>query len=224
MPQFKNVGSILKYYRELKGYTIDDISSKTYIKVKYLQALEDGNNEILPPSLFVLSYIKHYAKVLELDAENLVNLYKEEFNIKDTNYNNNFSSKVNNYSKESEKMNLDELFDNNQDININTDKPIIEEKPFFIESKKLENNNNINKNEEIVKEANNIILEARKQAEQIIENAKEQANLIVSQANKVRIEAYLYADDLFKKLELEISKMLREVRNGREFLKDKKTN
>lgn len=231
MPQFKTVGSILKYYRELKGYTIDDISSKTYIKVKYLQALEDGNNQILPPSFFVLSYIKHYAKILELEAEYLIGLYKEEFNIKDNNSNfSNFDSKINKYNNETEsnKMDLDEFFDDNKNHNINKDKPIIEDKPFFIkeESKNIElkeNNMRMDNNQELKKEANDLILEAKRQAEEIISNAKNQANVIINQANKVRIESYIYADDLFKKLETEISKMLKEVRNGRDFLKDKKT-
>jgi len=224
MPQFKSVGSILKHYRELNGYSIEDISNKTYIKIKYLQALEEGNTDILPPALFVLSYIKHYAKVLELEPEYLVNLYKEEFNIKD---NNNFNSKIKYNSNENQKMDLDEFFDDNKITNVTKDKPSIEDKPFFIKndvkSNKLEKENvNMNNNEDLKKEVSDIILEAKRQAEEIITNAKNQASIIINQANKIKIESYIYADNLFKKLELEISKMLKEVRNGREFLKEQK--
>jgi cell division septum initiation protein DivIVA len=124
-------------------------------------------------------------------------------------------------------MDLDEFFDDNKIINVAKDKPSIEDKPFFIKndvkSNKLEKENvNMNNNEDLKKEVSDIILEAKRQAEEIITNAKNQASIIINQANKIKIESYIYADNLFKKLELEISKMLKEVRNGREFLKEQK--
>ena len=42
------IGEILKEARIEQGYTLDDLQQTTKIQKRYLQAIEDGNVDILP--------------------------------------------------------------------------------------------------------------------------------------------------------------------------------
>lgn len=83
-PGFESVGQILKYYRELKGLSLEEVSKRTYIKLKYLNSLEENLQDIMPAPVYVYSYIKHYAKLLGLEGGELVKLYQKQCNINDS--------------------------------------------------------------------------------------------------------------------------------------------
>jgi transcriptional regulator with XRE-family HTH domain len=82
-PGFDSVGQILKYYRELKGLSLEEVSKRTYIKLKYLNSLEENLQDVMPAPVYVYSYIKHYAKLLGLEGGELVKLYQKQCNIND---------------------------------------------------------------------------------------------------------------------------------------------
>ena len=60
----------LRHERERRGWTLDDIADRTRIPRQYLEALEDGNHEILPPGPFFRGYLRQYLEFLGQDTEN----------------------------------------------------------------------------------------------------------------------------------------------------------
>ena len=66
------IGVILKEARIEKGYTLDDLQQITKIQKRYLQAIEDGNLEVLPGRFYARAFIKQYADIVGLDGEKLL--------------------------------------------------------------------------------------------------------------------------------------------------------
>ena len=66
------IGEILKDARIEKGYTLDDLQQITKIQKRYLQAIEDGNTDILPGRFYMRAFVKQYADIVDLDGEELL--------------------------------------------------------------------------------------------------------------------------------------------------------
>ncbi len=73
-----SVSQILRHTREAKGITLDEVAHKTYIKLPYLIALEEGHIDKLLAPVFVYGNIRQYARLLGLNAEELVLQYQQE--------------------------------------------------------------------------------------------------------------------------------------------------
>ena len=69
----KQFADELKASREKVGITLQQISAKTRIDIKFLKALENGDFNFLP-ELYVKAFIKQYSKVIGLDEQEI--LYK----------------------------------------------------------------------------------------------------------------------------------------------------
>lgn len=54
----------LRNERERRGWSLDDVSSRTRIPKPYLEALEDGNHDVLPPGPFFRGYLRQYLEFL----------------------------------------------------------------------------------------------------------------------------------------------------------------
>lgn len=112
-PRFTSVGSMIKYYRELKNISVTDVSEKTMIPEKYIHALENDQKNITPSLVHMFSYIKQYSNLLGLDGNSLVELYKKQINISDNCQNASISSNIHN---DDELKNLDRDKNMSEDI------------------------------------------------------------------------------------------------------------
>lgn len=66
---------MLREARIRKGLSIRDVEDATKIRVKYLEALEQDDFEVIPGSTYVKAFLRTYATYLKLDADELVDDY-----------------------------------------------------------------------------------------------------------------------------------------------------
>lgn len=71
------IGETLKKHREESGLGLSDIALKLRIRIEHLQAIEDNAFEKLPADVFTIGYIREYAKLFNIDADALVETFKE---------------------------------------------------------------------------------------------------------------------------------------------------
>lgn len=72
------IGTILKEAREKKSLTQKDIHQVTCIPLSHIYAIESGDRKSLPEDIFLLGFIKRYAKVVNLDEQTLCSVYVQE--------------------------------------------------------------------------------------------------------------------------------------------------
>lgn len=74
METLKHFAEELKQQRELLGITLTDIFDKTRIDKKYLEAMENGDFEIMP-QVYMRAFIRKYAEAVNLDANEFMLKY-----------------------------------------------------------------------------------------------------------------------------------------------------
>lgn len=67
----QNFSEYLRKQREEKKIRLSDVSVQTKISLKFLEAIEDGNFEILPET-YIRAFIRDYAKAIGLDPEEAI--------------------------------------------------------------------------------------------------------------------------------------------------------
>ena len=73
-------GLILKKLRLKRKISLQTISQKTNIGLHHLKAIESNNFKSLPAGVFVKSYVKQYAELLELNAQAVGDSYIRLYN------------------------------------------------------------------------------------------------------------------------------------------------
>jgi len=73
MPAF---GENLRREREMRGVSLEEISSATKISLRFLEAIESEDFAKLPGGIFSRSFIRSYARYLGLDEERVVAEYQ----------------------------------------------------------------------------------------------------------------------------------------------------
>ena len=68
LEQLSNIGAYLQQQRERLGKPIDDVASETFIRTTLLRAIEIGDAEVLPESVFIKGFIRRYGDALGLDG------------------------------------------------------------------------------------------------------------------------------------------------------------
>lgn len=74
-----DIGERLRRARERAGLSLDELSSRTKIKVSILSAIEGGHFEKVPGGLFVRGFLRAYAREVGLDPEAIVSSYLHEY-------------------------------------------------------------------------------------------------------------------------------------------------
>jgi cytoskeletal protein RodZ len=77
MTGYVDFGGYLRNQRQLRGLTVDDIARSTKIPPTLIDALEEGQVERFPERVFVLNYIRSYATVVGLSADDALNRFHE---------------------------------------------------------------------------------------------------------------------------------------------------
>ncbi|WP_455245131.1 RodZ domain-containing protein [Petrachloros mirabilis] len=71
----ESIGEFFRQVRETKGLTIEEVASKTRIRVDFVRALEEGNFAKLPDQVFARGFVRSYARSLGLDEEDAIHRF-----------------------------------------------------------------------------------------------------------------------------------------------------
>lgn len=74
------VGDILRRERERQNLSIKDIEQSTSIRALYIEAIENGNYDKLPGTVYAKGFIKNYGNFLKLNGDDLSRQFSEEVN------------------------------------------------------------------------------------------------------------------------------------------------
>jgi len=67
----KDIGNFLRESREARGISLIEVEKDLKIRKKYLQALEEGNVDVIPGKAYFIGYLRNYCKYLDVDEENV---------------------------------------------------------------------------------------------------------------------------------------------------------
>ena len=70
------LGEELRRERVRRNLTFKDVEQVLHIKTTYLEAIEDGNYDIIPGQVYVKGFIRNYGNYLDLDGDRLVKVYQ----------------------------------------------------------------------------------------------------------------------------------------------------
>lgn len=71
-----SVGSILRREREKRRIQVAEVAAATKIPERYLRAIEKDDYSIFPAETYLVGFIRNYARELDLDANEIVSIYK----------------------------------------------------------------------------------------------------------------------------------------------------
>ncbi len=74
----ERIGLRLKRGREAKGLSLSDVVKQLSLASEIIEALESDDTEALPSAVFVQGYLRSYAKIIDIDAEPLITLYRAQ--------------------------------------------------------------------------------------------------------------------------------------------------
>lgn len=95
----ETLGEKIRFFREKKNISLDELACQIGVKKEYLEKIENNLLVGLPPEVYVYGYLKKYAIFLGLDEKLILEQYKKERGIQQ----NIFASKS--PGKESSKLN-----------------------------------------------------------------------------------------------------------------------
>lgn len=72
-------GAILRKTREEKGLSYEDVENSIKIRVRYLQALENEEYDILPGTTYTKGFLRTYARYLGINPEEVIECYNASF-------------------------------------------------------------------------------------------------------------------------------------------------
>ncbi|MFC2133521.1 helix-turn-helix domain-containing protein [Bacteroidota bacterium] len=73
---FKKLSEELKLFRGQKEITLQQISNKTKINIKFLEAIEEGNFDIID-EVYIRAFLREYAQMIEIDETEVIEKYEK---------------------------------------------------------------------------------------------------------------------------------------------------
>jgi cytoskeleton protein RodZ len=77
-PSAVRAGADLREARERLGWALPDVAAELRIRLAHLEALENGRVSDLPGPVYAVAFTRSYARLLGLDAEEMVRRFKAE--------------------------------------------------------------------------------------------------------------------------------------------------
>lgn len=77
--QLKEIGAHLRQLRQEQAISPEEVSTKTFIPLRLLKALEEGESDQLPEPVFIQGFIRKYADALDLDGTTLAKTFPANF-------------------------------------------------------------------------------------------------------------------------------------------------
>ena len=72
------LGAFLQRHREELGATLDDLEAQTRIRRKYLEAMESGEWDVLPPGVYARGLLRNYARAIGVSEAGVLRMYVKE--------------------------------------------------------------------------------------------------------------------------------------------------
>jgi transcriptional regulator with XRE-family HTH domain len=79
----ESLGEYLRRQRELKGFSLRDLSEKTKIGINYLKYIEENRFEKIPGNVFVKGFLRLYANSVGLKEEDVLGIYHDQYERKE---------------------------------------------------------------------------------------------------------------------------------------------
>lgn len=73
------LGEMLRRERVGRGLTFKEVEQRLHIRSSYLEALEDGQYDLIPGDVYTKGFIRNYGNFLGLDGDSLVEVYKKTY-------------------------------------------------------------------------------------------------------------------------------------------------
>ncbi len=78
VPQGLTVGRLFQKERQEKKVSLETVSRETRISLPFLRAIEEDSFQLIPAETYVRGFIRSYAKLLHLDVEEILDLYRHQ--------------------------------------------------------------------------------------------------------------------------------------------------
>ena len=65
-------GQRLREAREALDLSQQDVAQHLHLNVNLIQALEDNNEDVLPAQIYLVGYLRSYARLLDLSADSII--------------------------------------------------------------------------------------------------------------------------------------------------------
>lgn len=201
---------LMKDTRQSLGLSLEDVAQRTYIKLPYLQALEEGAVERLPAPVYTYGYIRQVAKLLGLDGSALVAKFQQlERGVAPT-------GAALRSAPAMADLPGDSFNPFKPSFGGNGNGRHVPEGPASVPSSLQSVVPAVPNGHYMAADADAIeVRQAKMQAQQILTAAEREAHQMVRGAER-------YADEVLSELEAEIGKTLQIVRNGRQFLQSRR--
>jgi len=78
--EVKKIGGLFKTRRKELNLSLKEVENATSIRVNHLEAIEEGKEDEFLSPVYLLGFIRQYAKYLEIDGEKIIKDHPNVFN------------------------------------------------------------------------------------------------------------------------------------------------